>query len=153
MSEFQVCELGLVILKEKRVNRAATKREDNMCGKKTLTKVFWWWFLLASQFYPRPCREYLLIGYSNSIFFKWLHLQHMKFPGQALKQSCSWCLYHSHSNTRSLTHWAKTGIKLTFSWTAGSWPTEPQENFPILSFNMNKSLWKMLFLSKIKPLN
>ena len=42
MSEFQVCELGLVILKEKRVNRAATKREDNMCGKKTLTKVFWW---------------------------------------------------------------------------------------------------------------
>ena len=44
-------------------------------------------------------------------FFLGLHLQHMEFPRLGANQSYSHCPHHSHSNTRSLIHWASPGIK------------------------------------------
>ena len=100
--------------------------------------------IYASFFIPIPCFNYyrfvMLFEIRNCevstfwifFFFLWPHLWIWKFIGEGLKQSCSWGLYHCHSNTgskthmwptlqlfgnaRSLTHWAWPAIKPPSSW-------------------------------------
>ena len=59
-------------------------------------------------------------------------------------------LCHSHSNTRSLTHWMRPGIEPAPLWIlVGFVTTEPQE-FPINNFKDTSSHWKEKELVKIK---
>ena len=73
-------------------------------------------------------------------FFGFLgpHLQHMEVPRLGVKLELQQPTYTTaHSNTGSLTHWARPGIKPTFLWILfGFVSAEPQQEFPIvLSFS------------------
>ena len=97
------------------------------------------WRILP-YFYPQPCQEIVLTSlvvykhFHMYIFFFFLgpHLQHMEVPRLGVNRSCScrptpqpqqhgiWAMSATyttaHSNTGSLTHWARPGIEPTTSW-------------------------------------
>ena len=57
-------------------------------------------------------------------------------------------LHHSHSNTASLTHWLRPGIKSTSSWIpVGFFPAKPRRELltAILSFFLSMYLFILLF--------
>ena len=55
------------------------------------------------------CDSWLINWYLHSVFHSFYVCTFFSFLGQGSNWSCS--LLHSHSNTRTLTHWARQGIK------------------------------------------
>ena len=78
----------------------------------------------------KVCHKHIIFEYSEysylQFFFPGCTHGIWKFLGEVLKPNCSCDLPCSCSNARSLTHWAKPGIKPTTSWfLVGFVSTEP----------------------------
>ena len=81
-----------------------------------LFKGNWWLFpsLIKLNYYTPNLRKINIFTLLFFFSFLWLYLWHMEVPRPGVELELQlWPMCHSHINARSLTHWARPGIKPT----------------------------------------